>query len=531
MRIPFNELNTKARQSGLFFDLSSQYALINLIGSDAISFLQALTTNNLKELKSGVYQFHCILDRKGQVIFGFYVKSLNDSDLQILCAKKDQKPLIEKLDMFLFAEDLNISENDSPITLHYGPDSVNNSEGTEIKWGVEPSCIISSAVETVDLIKVDSEEIINYIHSFQILGGVVPLGSYENHLFTDFNYTTPYFSETKGCYPGQEIVTRIMQRGKSPNKLISFESQSTKLQSGLKLLNQESKKKGVILSHSLTFNNDDKQVSIGLALVSQNNTENELTIEGSKDQLVLKESPLASSEFLKSKIKTGYDLGIGYYHSSEYDKAQIELNKVLDLDNKHADSYEALAMVEEKLGNLDKAINLNKTYSQVSPSSVMSYTNLSRLYMLKGWIEKAEEEQQKAQDVYFKNQNSNKPTTKISSDAIAEQNEKLKAERLRKMNIFKQVLDMDADDEIAHFGLGKIYVDTKEFSMALPHLELLLKNNPIYSAAYPLLGKAYFELEKMDECKNLIETGIKITKDKGDLMPMKQLEILSKKFK
>ena len=99
------------------------------------------------------------------------------------------------------------------------------------------------------------------------------------------------------------------------------------------------------------------------------------------------------------------------------------------------------------------------------------------------------------------------------------------------MNIFKQVLDMDADDEIAHFGLGKIYVDTKEFSMALPHLELLLKNNPIYSAAYPLLGKAYFELEKMDECKNLIETGIKITKDKGDLMPMKQLEILSKKFK
>lgn len=84
--------------------------------------------------------------------------------------------------------------------------------------------------------------------------------------------------------------------------------------------------------------------------------------------------------------------GLKKFATQDYTKAITDLEKAIELDPEFDLALNALAESYNKLGELDKAIEIAKRYVEISPKDPVAHTALSRLYVQKGMIEEAEKE-------------------------------------------------------------------------------------------------------------------------------------------
>ena len=92
------------------------------------------------------------------------------------------------------------------------------------------------------------------------------------------------------------------------------------------------------------------------------------------------------------------------------------------------------------------------------------------------------------------------------------------------MGMFEKVLEIDADDLVANFGLGKAYVDLKEADKAIPFLKKCLNVKKDYTVAYLQLGLAYQQNNDRAQSIDIFKRGIICAIEKGDLMPKSEME-------
>jgi tetratricopeptide (TPR) repeat protein len=84
--------------------------------------------------------------------------------------------------------------------------------------------------------------------------------------------------------------------------------------------------------------------------------------------------------------------GLKKFAALDFKAAISDLEKAIELDPNFDLAYNALAESYNKLGDLDKAIEIAKKYVEISPKDPVAHTALSRLYVQKGMIEEAEKE-------------------------------------------------------------------------------------------------------------------------------------------
>lgn len=90
----------------------------------------------------------------------------------------------------------------------------------------------------------------------------------------------------------------------------------------------------------------------------------------------------------------------------------------------------------------------------------------------------------------------------------------------------KRILEMDPNDDVAWFGLGKAYLDDGNFDDAAKALRQCIAVKPTYSAAYYALAQSLHKLNRLDECRTVCKTGIEVSTKNGDAMVTKNLETL-----
>lgn len=90
----------------------------------------------------------------------------------------------------------------------------------------------------------------------------------------------------------------------------------------------------------------------------------------------------------------------------------------------------------------------------------------------------------------------------------------------------KKVLGMDPNDDVAWFGLGKAYMDDRNFEEAAKALRQCVTVKPTYSAAYIALAQSLHKLGRLDECRTVCTTGIEVSTKNGDVMVTKNLDAL-----
>lgn len=84
---------------------------------------------------------------------------------------------------------------------------------------------------------------------------------------------------------------------------------------------------------------------------------------------------------------------------------------------------------------------------------------------------------------------------------------------------FKQMAEADPDNELGHFGLGRIYLDAGRCGEAVAPLTRAVELNPRMSKAYQLLGEAYERIGERSKAIEIMTRGVTMADEQGDRMP------------
>ncbi|MBQ0796381.1 tetratricopeptide repeat protein [Zhongshania sp.] len=101
------------------------------------------------------------------------------------------------------------------------------------------------------------------------------------------------------------------------------------------------------------------------------------------------------------------------------------------------------------------------------------------------------------------------------------------------MNIdtLEKMLAKGNDSAMLRFGLGKAYLDNKKPDEAITHLQHCVEQDPDYSAAWNLLGKAHLQLGDKASAEIVWQSGLDVAVRKGDKQTEKEITVFLKKLK
>ena len=98
------------------------------------------------------------------------------------------------------------------------------------------------------------------------------------------------------------------------------------------------------------------------------------------------------------------------------------------------------------------------------------------------------------------------------------------------INNLQSMLDQGKDNALLRFSLGNEYLKLKEYEVAIEHLAHALKQDPDYSAAWKLYGKALAGADKNIEAIAAYKLGIERAEKKGDVQAAKEMKTFLKRL-
>jgi len=92
------------------------------------------------------------------------------------------------------------------------------------------------------------------------------------------------------------------------------------------------------------------------------------------------------------------------------------------------------------------------------------------------------------------------------------------------------MLDKGQDNSLLRFSLGKAYLDQKDYDNAAQHLEKAIEFDSQYSAAWKLLGRCLISSGDTEKARFVLEKGIKIAKEKGDMQALREMQVFLRRI-
>ncbi len=442
------------------FPLKLQKVIIQ--GPDAQSYLNNQTTNSISSNKAKI---HCMLDLKGKIKSFFSLIKKDQNKFLIFLESEMLESFTERLEQFKVIEEFEIDSKEVSGFFVFGKRNEDH-QGEKINlFGIE-GVFTEEAKPTIQ--KIEIEEVKN-------LQGI--LGDELNKFFNETRYLDFSYDRSKGCFLGQEIVSKIDVHRKSSKFPVLLEDLNT------------------------------SQLSIFLAPRADRIQGKEIEVNGSTKRVniypvFIKEDIDLAQDFYDSALKNVSEDG-------ELSFSLELLNYSIEYNPGFLDALEMKGVILGRLNRYDEAIKVMKELSSLDEASVMAHTNLSLFYMKIGDIENAEIEKSNATLKSFK-------AMGVKAD-IDDQNEERK-------KMFNSVLEIDEFDEIANYGLGSIYLEAGDLELSEFHLKRVLEKNKKHSVSYLALAKVYKKMSKQVELKEILTKGIEVSSKNGDFQPANEMQ-------
>ncbi len=195
----------------------------------------------------------------------------------------------------------------------------------------------------------------------------------------------------------------------------------------------------------------------------------------------------------KSKIQLGLIRGGRAMAENDIDLAQNELVRVLDLDPENIAATLNLAVVDQKKGDLEKAIERLEGLIDRSPNNFRWRLQLADLYVRRGKVLDGIAELD-----YIIEHGSDSPFSQQAKKVVENMKTKVEEEyfeRLRtatdKLATLSDFLKLNPDDFDANFEMGEFWFEQSDHLRAQQSLERAVSIEPENGKAYRVLGDVY----------------------------------------
>ncbi len=215
----------------------TEWSLLKVTGSDRVDFFHRLTTNRVP--KAGEPLLHSFfLSVNAKVLAEFWVGAEEES-LSLFVPKAQKEAAKENIDRYHFGEKIHLTEAEGCLFVVLAETSTIEELAPLSAYAAQPDprygqesvwFFVEAGAREAFLDKLRSfgqplSE--NDIENLRLVTGRPRYGKdyTDETLFLEVAQQGD-FSESKGCYPGQEIVARVLHRGRLQRFLRAFESSS-----------------------------------------------------------------------------------------------------------------------------------------------------------------------------------------------------------------------------------------------------------------------------------------------------------------
>lgn len=95
---------------------------------------------------------------------------------------------------------------------------------------------------------------------------------------------------------------------------------------------------------------------------------------------------------------------------------------------------------------------------------------------------------------------------------------------------FEKMLAAGRDNALLRFSLGNAYLGAGAADKAVPHLQKAVEQDPGYSAAWKLLGRALNEAGDASSALEAYRQGISVAGEKGDIQAAKEMTVFARRI-
>jgi folate-binding protein YgfZ len=229
-----------------FLDLSAR-AKLRVTGADRLRFLNGQITNDLRKAKETVAIEACVLNAKGKVNAHIFIAALGES-LLIDAEQELRETLRERLERYVIADDVQIEDVTDKFSLFHVVTAEPPASGSgrivsafrfaETGWDIWNDSAhhdavrheLASAYLFIDSAAADVMRIEQGLPRWgcELTDEIIPVEANLEQRAIDYQ---------KGCYIGQEVISRIKMSGQTNKRLCGLISlNNTPLKPGMKLV-------------------------------------------------------------------------------------------------------------------------------------------------------------------------------------------------------------------------------------------------------------------------------------------------------
>ena len=237
-------------------------SILSVTGDDSVMFLQNITTN---DLINNIYSYNYLLSSQGRYLYDFFVLKFLNNKLFIDIDSNSSSSFLTKLNLYKLRKEIEIKDVTDNYSILYSKEKLeisdlvlsSNRDPRFFKLGfrslVKSEYINKSMLEDDDLYIKDKYE-------YTIPDGVTDL-VFDKSLVSQFGVEElSAVSFSKGCYVGQEVISRFKYQASVRKKLFKLSSgkEISYADLGSELFDLKGNKIGIFCS---SYNN------IGIALL------------------------------------------------------------------------------------------------------------------------------------------------------------------------------------------------------------------------------------------------------------------------
>lgn len=212
-----------ARETFLF-DLSAR-TKVHVRGADALRFLNGQLTNDLRKATQTEAIEACVLNAKGKIDAHVFVRAIDDGFL--LDAEGEQgEALLARLDRYIIADDVTLEDVTKRWALFHVTGELDDARGVAAKRFDQPGYdILVSCAESEIVCGELNQRFVSITEEaaeiYRIEQGVPRWGrELTNEIIpAEANLETRAVDFGKGCYIGQEVISRMKMSGQTNKRL------------------------------------------------------------------------------------------------------------------------------------------------------------------------------------------------------------------------------------------------------------------------------------------------------------------------